>query len=79
MITEEARRIREGAYEILAEAGIPRKEIPRTERLLSTALLGFVISEVSGRFYLHKSREMDKDFDELLSMLLSYILSRLSR
>ncbi|MGW4489378.1 TetR/AcrR family transcriptional regulator [Amycolatopsis sp. NPDC004368] len=37
-------------YQALLDAGVPDTEVPRLERLLSTFVLGFVLSEVEGRF-----------------------------
>lgn len=37
-------------YAALIEAGVPEREVPRLERLLTTFVIGFVASEVSGRF-----------------------------
>jgi AcrR family transcriptional regulator len=37
-------------FQALLEAGIPDAEIARVERLISTFVLGYALSEVSGRF-----------------------------
>ncbi|MFI5607967.1 TetR/AcrR family transcriptional regulator [Amycolatopsis sp. NPDC051903] len=37
-------------YSALLAAGVPDADVPRLERLLSTFVLGFVLSEVEGRF-----------------------------
>ncbi|WP_326834081.1 TetR/AcrR family transcriptional regulator [Amycolatopsis rhabdoformis] len=40
----------ERVYQALLDLGVPDTEVPRLERLLSTFVLGFVLSEVDGRF-----------------------------
>jgi AcrR family transcriptional regulator len=40
----------ERVYRALLDAGVPEAEVPRLERLLSTFVLGYVLSEVEGRF-----------------------------
>jgi AcrR family transcriptional regulator len=37
-------------YQLLLDAGVPRTEIARAERMLSTFVLGFAVSEQGGRF-----------------------------
>jgi hypothetical protein len=37
-------------YTALVEAGVPERDVPRLERLISTFVLGFAASEASGRF-----------------------------
>lgn len=49
-VTPGALRLVETIFAALAEAGIPPADIPRTERLLSTYVLGYAASEVGGRF-----------------------------
>ncbi|BCY12223.1 TetR/AcrR family transcriptional regulator [Actinoplanes sp. L3-i22] len=43
-------RLIDQVYRALLSAGVPRAEIPRLERTLSTFVIGHVLSEVSGRF-----------------------------
>lgn len=38
----------------------------RTERLISTAVMGFAASEAAGRFRQHPQPVIDEDFAELL-------------
>jgi AcrR family transcriptional regulator len=45
-----ARQTADFIYQALLDAGVPAAQIPRLERLITTFLLGFVISETSGRF-----------------------------
>jgi hypothetical protein len=37
-------------YRALLDAGVPADRVPRLERLFTTFVIGFAISEVSGRF-----------------------------
>jgi hypothetical protein len=46
-------------------------------RLLSTAILGFALSEVAGRFSAQTARQRDADFELLLELLTEAIRSRL--
>lgn len=50
VVTPGALRFVEAHYAVLADAGIPPADIPRTEMLVSTYLWGRVASEVGGRF-----------------------------
>jgi AcrR family transcriptional regulator len=43
-------RVVELVYQVLLDAGVPPAEIPRFERFVSTFVMGWVLSEVSGRF-----------------------------
>ena len=49
----------------------------RGQRLLSTAVLGFALSEVAGRFDAQTARQRDADFELLLELLTESIQSRL--
>jgi AcrR family transcriptional regulator len=49
-VTPAAQRPREAVYAALREAGLTEEEVVRTERLLSTFILGFAASEAGGRF-----------------------------
>lgn len=49
-VSPDALRVVDGMYGMLLEAGVPEPEVPRLERLLSTAIVGFAVSEVGGRF-----------------------------
>jgi hypothetical protein len=40
----------EAIYQALIDAGVPAGQVPRLERLISTFVLGYAVSEVSGRF-----------------------------
>jgi hypothetical protein len=56
-------------YRALREAGLGQDAVERAERLLSTAILGFVTSEAAGRFRHHSRATLDEDFAELLRRL----------
>lgn len=49
-VTAEAVRAVDLVYTALIEAGVPDRDVPRLERLISTFVIGFAASEVSGRF-----------------------------
>ncbi|MBV1850270.1 TetR/AcrR family transcriptional regulator [Catellatospora tritici] len=49
-VTPDAVRLVDGLYAALLEAGVPPQRVPRLERFVSTAVLGFAAGEVSGRF-----------------------------
>lgn len=48
--TPGAVRVVDVIYQALLEAGVPDREVPRVERMVSTVVLGYAISEASGRF-----------------------------
>lgn len=49
-VTPEAVRAVDLIYSALIEAGVPDRDVPRLERLVSTFVIGFAASEASGRF-----------------------------
>ncbi|NGN70305.1 TetR/AcrR family transcriptional regulator [Streptomyces sp. A7024] len=49
-VTPEAVAVIDKIYSALLDAGVPGREVPRVERLVSTFVLGYVASEVGGRF-----------------------------
>jgi AcrR family transcriptional regulator len=49
-VTPDAVRAVDGLYVVLLDAGVPPVHVARVERLVSTFVIGFAISEVSGRF-----------------------------
>ena len=57
----------------LADAGVPEGQRSRLERMLTTFVLGFVVSEVSGRFphehATHLGRELAADVDDLVGLV----------
>lgn len=56
-VTPDAVRVVDVLYQALLDAGVPDHEVARVERLVSTCVLGFAISEVSGRFAARDRRE----------------------
>ena len=48
--TPHTMRIVEFTYQALLDAGVPHAEIPRLERFVSTFVIGWALSEASGRF-----------------------------
>jgi AcrR family transcriptional regulator len=64
-VTPAALQVRDAAQQALRRAGVPETEIARTERLISTAVLGFAASEAAGRFRRHDQAVIDEDFAEL--------------
>jgi AcrR family transcriptional regulator len=61
-VSRAAPRVRDAVHEALREAGVPDTDVARTERLLSTAVLGFAVSEAAGRFRRHDQDVIDEDF-----------------
>ncbi len=74
--TVEARRTRQAVYVALVEAGVPENRTAQVERLVSTAILGFAVSEVAGRFSNHTRRQLDADFEVLETLLAAFIESQ---
>jgi len=75
--TPEARRARDSIYEALRDAGINSDRVAQIERLISTAILGFAVSEAAGRFRNHSRRQLDADFDLLQALLGQFIESEI--
>jgi AcrR family transcriptional regulator len=68
-VTPAAQRMRDAVVAALQDMGLTETAAKRAERLLSTAVLGFAASEVTGRFRRHDQAEIDQDFAELLRWL----------
>jgi AcrR family transcriptional regulator len=49
-VTADAVRVVDVIYQALLDAGVPEQQVARLERMLSTFVLGYAISEVGGRF-----------------------------
>jgi AcrR family transcriptional regulator len=49
-VTRDSVRALDEFYVALVDAGVPDSEVPRLERMLSTFVIGFALSEVNGRF-----------------------------
>jgi AcrR family transcriptional regulator len=77
--TAQARRTREAVYTALNEAGVAANRIAQVERLVSTAILGFAVSEAAGRFQRHSRRQLDADFQVLQGLLADFILAQTSK
>ncbi len=75
--TAAARQARDAISLTLADAGITPERTDQMQRLLSTAVLGFAVSEVAGRFDAQTARQRDADFELLLELLTESIHSRL--
>lgn len=74
--TAQARRTRDAVCLALIEAGIAQKRVNQMQRLLSTAVLGFALSETAGRFQDQSAHQLDDDFAVLLQLLTSLIRSQ---
>ena len=68
-VTPAAMGVRDAIHQALRQAGVPETDVARTERLLSTAVLGFAVSEAAGRFRRHDQAVIDADFVELQQWL----------
>ena len=49
-VTPDAVRVVDVIYQTLLDAGVPPPEVPRIERLVTTTILGYAVSETNGRF-----------------------------
>jgi AcrR family transcriptional regulator len=49
-VAPDAVRVTDAIYQALLSAGVPEPDVPRLERLISTFVLGFGLSETGGRF-----------------------------
>lgn len=56
-VTPDAVRVVDAIYLALLDAGVPVEEVARVERLLSTFVLGYALSETNGRFDVGDPRE----------------------
>jgi AcrR family transcriptional regulator len=68
-VTPSARVVRDAVQAALREGGLPEAAVTQAERLISTAVLGFAVSEAAGRFRQHDPVVIDADFAELLRWL----------
>jgi AcrR family transcriptional regulator len=69
VVTPAATGVRDAVHLALRQAGVPDADVARTERLVSTAVLGFAVSEAAGRFRGHDQAVIDADFAELQQWL----------
>lgn len=67
--TERALGARRTVYAGLQAAGVPHDRVAQVERLISTAVLGFAVSEAAGRFRDHAPAQLDDDFAHLVQLL----------
>jgi AcrR family transcriptional regulator len=49
-VAPDAVRVTDAIYQALLDAGVPAADVPRLERLLTTFVLGYALSETGGRF-----------------------------
>jgi AcrR family transcriptional regulator len=70
VVTPAARAVRDAVHAALRDGGVPESSVYSAERLISTAVLGFAVSEAAGRFRMHTQDVIDADFAELLRWLL---------
>ena len=68
-VTPAARVVRDAVQSALRAGGLPETQVAQAERLISTAVLGFAVSEAAGRFGQHDQSVIDADFAELLRWL----------
>ncbi|HTU78259.1 MAG TPA: TetR/AcrR family transcriptional regulator [Solirubrobacteraceae bacterium] len=71
--SEEATRAREAALRALRDAGLEREAAERMERLLSTVVIGFALSEATGRF---DGLDVDEEFEDALELLARLVAAR---
>jgi AcrR family transcriptional regulator len=70
--TPGGQRVREFICATLCDAGMSADQALRAERLLSTFMLGFAVSEASGRFAA-RAAEVEADFAYLQSLVFDFI------
>jgi AcrR family transcriptional regulator len=73
--TSTALAVRQEIYKALEEGGIATRDLARTERVISTAVLGFAASEAGGRFASRSAREVNADFAATEAMIERYLES----
>ncbi|HEY3947269.1 MAG TPA: TetR family transcriptional regulator [Solirubrobacteraceae bacterium] len=70
----DATRVREAALRALRDGGLDPETAARRERLLSTVIMGFALSEIAGRFA--GVADVDAEFEEALSLLAGVVTSQ---
>ncbi len=65
-VGKDATRARQAALQALRDAGLESGAAERMERLLSTVVVGFALSEATGRF---EGIDVDEEFDTALELL----------
>jgi AcrR family transcriptional regulator len=69
-VGSDAVRTRDAVERALRDAGIDAEEAARLQRLLSTVVIGFALSEVSGRF---AGLDTDREFAAAVDLLLESV------
>ena len=77
--TSGSTEVRQAIYTALAAAGVPADRIPRVERLISSAIFGFLASETGGRFTRHPRAVLSEDYLELQDVLMAFVISQAGR
>jgi AcrR family transcriptional regulator len=72
-VGEDATRARQVALRALRDAGLDSEAAERMERLLSTVVMGFALSEATGRF---EGIDVDHEFDGALELLARVVTAR---
>jgi AcrR family transcriptional regulator len=72
-VGEDATRARQVALRALRDGGLDDEAAGRMERLLSTVVMGFAISEATGRF---EGIDVDAEFDGALELLARLVTAR---
>ncbi|HEV3323621.1 MAG TPA: TetR family transcriptional regulator [Solirubrobacteraceae bacterium] len=72
-VGEDATRAREVALRALRDGGLDSEAAGRMERLLSTVVMGFALSEATGRF---EGIDVDAEFDSALELLARVVAAR---
>ena len=67
-----ARQVPDAIYAALRDAGMREAELPRAERLLSTFVMGFAVSEASGRFRA-RAADVEADFAYVQDLVFGFI------
>ncbi len=60
--TPMTRGVREGVHAWLREAGVEESRIPSAERIVTTLIFGYAVSEATGRFRGHSRAQLDRDY-----------------
>jgi AcrR family transcriptional regulator len=77
VVTPEAVAVRDAVFAALRDGGLPESAIPRVQRLISTAVVGFAASEAGGLYRMQAQEVADADFAELLRWLLQIVVPSL--
>lgn len=77
--TAGARDRRDLVLRVLAGAGVAKDDLARVERVVSSMVLGFAASEVSGRFEAHPTATRDEDFAMLEHFVVQGVAALVSR